>query len=208
MRCAKTLGWQGFWKTKQTLPVCRGFSQSLARKRMVRLEERDRCGADRHKKSVNWGLRFPSSIVSFFLMLHWTITTILCHHRLLEIPRSTRPFVLTVPGLPPLVCGWSIRSQTLTSSACASLRRVDKRGSTVPASNRTNDTAWIPAITPKVRNDRPRFSRNLRSCCMTEWQYNYLHIFHYSHRGIVPHSVKGFTVSITTFVSTPFITRR
>jgi len=46
---------RGFEKRRQTLSVCRGFSQSLARKRMVRLEERDRCGAGRHKKSLNLG---------------------------------------------------------------------------------------------------------------------------------------------------------
>ena len=31
------------------------FHQSLVRQRMVRLEERDRCGADRHKHSLNLG---------------------------------------------------------------------------------------------------------------------------------------------------------
>jgi hypothetical protein len=53
---------RGFEKRRQTLPVCQGFSQSLARKnnsasRRARplLEERDRCGADRHKKTLNLG---------------------------------------------------------------------------------------------------------------------------------------------------------
>jgi len=43
-------------KRRQTLSVCRGFSPSLAHKRMVRLEERDRCGAGRHKNSLNLGV--------------------------------------------------------------------------------------------------------------------------------------------------------
>jgi len=46
---------RGCEKRRQTRLVCRGFSQSLARKRMVRLEERDRCGTDRHKPSLNLG---------------------------------------------------------------------------------------------------------------------------------------------------------
>jgi len=46
---------RGCEKRRQTHSVCRGFSQSLARKRMVRLAERNRCGADRHKKLLNLG---------------------------------------------------------------------------------------------------------------------------------------------------------
>ncbi len=61
---------RGCEKRRQTLPICRGFSQSLARKntnasRRARplLEERDRCGADRHKKSLNLGLSKKEDLV-------------------------------------------------------------------------------------------------------------------------------------------------
>ncbi len=51
------LGMTGvFEKRRQTLPVCRGFSKSLARRGMVRLAERDCCGTGRHKKSLNLGI--------------------------------------------------------------------------------------------------------------------------------------------------------
>jgi len=43
----------GFKKRKQTHSVCRGLLKSLARKRMVRLAERNHYGADRHKKSLD-----------------------------------------------------------------------------------------------------------------------------------------------------------
>jgi len=46
---------RGCEKRRQTLPVRLGFLKSLARKRMVRLEERDRCGAGHSKKSLNLG---------------------------------------------------------------------------------------------------------------------------------------------------------
>jgi len=37
MRCAKTLGCQGFEKRRQTRLVCRGFSKTLARKGLVQI---------------------------------------------------------------------------------------------------------------------------------------------------------------------------
>ena len=60
------LGMTGYLKNAgRLIRSVEAFKISLARKKMVRLAERDRCGAGRHRQSLNLGdspVRIPRSL--------------------------------------------------------------------------------------------------------------------------------------------------
>ena len=56
-----------------------------------------------------------------------------------------------------------INSEMVRPRAFANLRRVERRGSSTPASIRASETKCTPAISPSFLSDKPRFFRNFLS---------------------------------------------